>query len=104
MVINAYTHGSRKFSHTVFIGNEELILYFSVEMSENDVNAFSDMLGIKNGAAGFYACVVISERNAPRTFIAYSDKEGEVHELFDISTGISPIEILRRSFAKGEIS
>ena len=97
----SYMNGKRKYSHFVFVGKSEIILYFTVEMQRSDINAFAKILHIKEKVQEFYACVVINESTAPRTFIAYKNENWEDKELFDISTVISPIEILKGSIERG---
>lgn len=101
MTIEAFRNGSRKFSHSMTIGGEELILYYEVEMSADSIKEFAELMNIKEKVEKFYACVVITERNTPRTFIAYERKDGTSREFFNVSTGISVVEILRNSFMKG---
>lgn len=102
-MVRAYTEGSRKFSHSMFVSRSELILYFEVEMDEQSVNEFAKMMSIKDDVKLFYTCIVINEASVPRTFIAYKKTDGNIKELFDISAGVSPLKILRDSIVKGDI-
>lgn len=102
-MIAAYTNGSKKYSHVMSVGKDELVLYFDVDMKEDEVDAFAKLLNVKTEVEKFYACVVITENTAPKTFIAYRGKDDCIVELFNYATGIPAIEILRKSFIGGEI-
>lgn len=105
MVISEYKNGSKKFSHAMCIGNSEVIFYFSVSMSDGSINEFARILGIKNKVKKFYACVILTAACAPRTFMAYELAEsGDIKEMFDISTGIDPIYIMRTGLVEGVLS
>lgn len=102
-MVNAYKNGNKKFSQSIVIGGSELVLYFEVEMDQKDIDNFARLLSLSGKVTGFYACVVLNDKTTPRTFVAYKRDDDSVHELFDISTGISPISILKGSIEKGEI-
>lgn len=102
-MIEAYKTGAKSFSHCVIVGDKEIVLYFTVEMSESDIKAFAKMLNINAKVKGFYACVILNESTAPRTFIAYQDNDSQDRELFDVSTGISAMDILKGSIKRGEL-
>ena len=95
MTIESYRKGKKEFSHTVRVGDDQIVMYFAVDMREENIEEFTKILSIKNKVSKFYACVVLTNNVAPRTFIAYRDELGIVTEMFNISTGIPPVELLK---------
>lgn len=103
MTVSAFTNGRKKFSHCVAVGGKEVVVYLEVDMKPEDVKEFANMLSIKDKVDRFYACVVINDIATPRTFVAHGYGVDNVTEMFDISTGVSPVKLLREVFAERDV-
>lgn len=95
MTTEAFKKGNKKLTKVRRTFNKELMLYFEVDMEQNDIKTFAKMLSITGNVERFYACVVVSDKDAPRTHVAYEKNGNPIVDMEVISTGILPTDLLQ---------